>query len=102
MAQPLASLNSLRAFEAAARLGSFTLAAKELHAQGRRSSWGRIAIHPPLAFARNYVARGGFRQGTPGLIVSMLNSYYVLLKFAKLWELQQQTRTAGTPSSSDR
>ena len=31
MAQSAASLNSLRAFEAAARLGSFTLAAKELH-----------------------------------------------------------------------
>jgi LysR family glycine cleavage system transcriptional activator/LysR family transcriptional regulator of beta-lactamase len=31
MAQSPASLNSLRAFEAAARLGSFTLAAKELH-----------------------------------------------------------------------
>ena len=31
MAPPPASLNSLRAFEAAARLGSFTLAAKELH-----------------------------------------------------------------------
>ena len=79
-----------------------TLAAREMHAQGRRSSWGRIAIHPPLAFARNYVARGGFRQGTPGLIVSLLNSYYVLLKFAKLWELQRQARAAGTSSSSDR
>ena len=62
----------------------------------------QVALHPPLAFARNYVARGGFRQGTPGLIVSLLNSYYVLLKFAKLWELQQQARAAGTSSSSDR
>src|SRR5580765_7372594 len=31
MAQLPASLNSLRAFEVSARLGSFTLAAKELH-----------------------------------------------------------------------
>jgi hypothetical protein len=34
--------------------------------------------------------------------VSLLNSYYVLLKFAKLWELQQQARAAGASSSSDR
>ncbi len=67
-----------------------TLAARELHSQGRKAGWSRLAVHPPLAFLRNYVLRGGFRQGTPGLVVSMLNSYYVLLKFAKLWELRQQ------------
>lgn len=75
-----------------------TLAAGELHAQRRRASWGRLAVHPPLAFLRNYLLRGGFRQGTPGLVVSLLNSYYVLLKFAKLWELDEQARAArGRP-----
>jgi hypothetical protein len=67
-----------------------TLAAEELFALGRRSSWGRIAVHPPLAFVRNYILRFGIRQGTPGLVVSTLNSYYVFLKFAKLWELQRK------------
>ncbi len=66
-----------------------TMAARELHAQGRRATWARLAVHPPLAFLRNYLLRGGIRQGTPGLVVSLINSYYVLLKFAKLWELQQ-------------
>jgi glycosyltransferase involved in cell wall biosynthesis len=79
-----------------------TLAAREMHSQGRRSSWGRILVHPPLAFTRNYVIRGGFRQGTPGLVVSLLNSYYVLLKFAKLWELQQHAREASRESSPPR
>ena len=27
----------------------------------------------------------------PGFIISAMNSYYVLLKFAKLWELQHAT-----------
>jgi (heptosyl)LPS beta-1,4-glucosyltransferase len=67
-----------------------TLAAADLYARGTRASWARIAMHPPLAFLRNYVLRFGFRQGVPGLVVSLLNSYYVLLKFAKLWELQQR------------
>jgi (heptosyl)LPS beta-1,4-glucosyltransferase len=76
-----------------------TLAARELYAQGRRSSWARLAAHPPLAFLRNYVLRAGFRQGAPGLVVSLLNSYYVLLKFTKLWELQQRHRQPGGPEA---
>jgi glycosyltransferase involved in cell wall biosynthesis len=67
-----------------------TMAAAEMYAAGRRSSWARVAVHPPLAFLRNYVLRYGIRQGVPGLVVSLLNSYYVLLKFAKLWELQRK------------
>ncbi len=43
-----------------------------------------------MAFLRNYVLRGGFRQGTTGLVVSLLNWYYVMLKFAKLWERQRR------------
>ena len=69
-----------------------TIAAAELHARGRRSGPLRIVVHPALAFARNYVLRGGFRQGTTGLLVSLMNSYYVLLKFAKLWEYQRRQR----------
>lgn len=69
-----------------------TIAADELHARGRRSGFFRILVHAKLAFLRNYVLRGGFRQGTTGLVVSLLNSYYVLLKFAKLWERQRQAR----------
>ena len=49
------------------------------------------AGHPPLAFLRNYIARGGFRDGVPGFIISAMNAYYVFLKFAKLWELQRRT-----------
>jgi hypothetical protein len=60
---------------------------------GRRAGFLRLAGHPPLAFLRNYIARGGFRDGVPGLIISGLNAYYVFLKFAKLWELEHVTHT---------
>jgi (heptosyl)LPS beta-1,4-glucosyltransferase len=74
-----------------------TLAAAQWLADGRRTSALETAIHPPLAFFRNYVLRGGIRDGAAGLIVSVLNSYYVFLKLAKLWELQQ-VPTASGPS----
>ena len=67
-----------------------SVAARELHHRGRRSGPLRIVVHAKLAFLRNFILRGGFRQGSTGLIVSLLNSYYVLLKFAKLWELQRR------------
>tara|TARA_Y100000588_G_scaffold387952_1_gene487017 strand:- start:89 stop:853 length:765 start_codon:yes stop_codon:yes gene_type:complete len=63
-----------------------TLAAKQMLDENRRARWTDLAIHPGFAFARNYLLRGGFRDGLPGLIVSLMNSYYVFLKFAKLWE----------------
>jgi hypothetical protein len=65
------------------------LAARQMYENGRRASALQIAAHPPLAFLRNYVLRGGFRDGVPGFIVSAMNAYYVFLKFARLWELQR-------------
>ena len=67
-----------------------TLAARQMSERGRRAGLLDVVARPPLAFLRNYVVRGGFRDAGPGLIVSLLNSYYVMLKFAKLWEM---TRT---------
>lgn len=70
-----------------------TYAARQMHEDGRRAGLLRLAGHPPLAFLRNYVLKRGFTQGAPGLIVSALNSYYVFLKFAKLWERQHARST---------
>ena len=67
-----------------------TYAAMQMREGGRRAGFVQLAIHPLLAFLRNYIARGGFRDGMPGLIVSTLNAYYVFLKFAKLRELRQR------------
>jgi (heptosyl)LPS beta-1,4-glucosyltransferase len=66
-----------------------TLAARQMHEQGTRATFGQLLFHPPIAFFRNYILKGGFRDGKAGLIVSLVNSYYVMLKFAKLWELER-------------
>jgi len=65
-----------------------TYAAQQMREDGRRTSTWQLLLHPPAAFLRNYIAKGGFRLGTVGLIVSTMNAYYVFLKFAKLWQLQ--------------
>ena len=66
-----------------------TLAARQMFEKGKRATRLELLFHPPAAFVRNYVLKGGFRDGKAGLIVSLVNSYYVMLKFAKLWELQR-------------
>ncbi|MCS5703819.1 MAG: glycosyltransferase family 2 protein, partial [Acidobacteria bacterium] len=66
-----------------------TLAADDMAAQGRRTSFLRLVVHPILAFLRNYLLRGGMRDGVAGFIISTMNAYYVFLKFAKLWERQR-------------
>ena len=46
-----------------------TLAAEEWFAEGRRTNAIEFAVHPPVAFLRNYVARGGFRDGAAGFLI---------------------------------
>jgi glycosyltransferase involved in cell wall biosynthesis len=70
-----------------------TLAARQLHAAGRRATAVDVLVHPLAAFLRNYVLRRGFLDGSAGLAISILNAYSVFLKFAKLWELQRCSRS---------
>jgi glycosyltransferase involved in cell wall biosynthesis len=72
-----------------------TLAAAQMRGEGRVPSILGLVLHPPFAFFRNYILRGGFRNAGAGFIVSALNSYYVFLKLAKA----REPRTAKPPSS---
>ena len=80
-----------------------TLAARQMFEDGRRAGWVDILITPRLTFFRNYILRGGFRDGMAGLVISAMNAYYVGLKFAKLWELcSLSTSTPPAPGAADR
>lgn len=67
-----------------------SLSAQQMFNSGKRSTAWHLLVHPPAAFLRNYVLRRGFADGTAGLTLSLVNSYGVFLKFAKLWELQRR------------
>lgn len=80
--------------------GYTTLAARQMHEGGRRARAADLLLHPPAAFLRNYVLRRGFADGTVGLIISLLQAWSVMLKFAKLWELQRAA--TGVPAGARR
>ena len=79
-----------------------SLAARQMFERGRRARWWHLLLHPPAAFLRNDLLRGGFRDGVPGLIISAMNARYVGLKYAKLWELwSASTSTPPAPGAAD-
>mgnify|MGYP001827307459 CR=1 FL=1 len=65
-----------------------SLAAIDYHSQGKKLGVLRLVIAPPSVFLKNYIARAGFRDGVPGLVVSVLASVSAFFKYLKLWELQ--------------
>lgn len=68
-------------------------AARAMAARGRRARWWDLALRPPARFLRGYVLKQGFRDGVPGFVVAAATSFYVLLKYAKLWERQRLPRS---------
>jgi glycosyltransferase involved in cell wall biosynthesis len=69
-----------------------TIAARRYFELGRRCRATDLVFRPVLAFLNKYVMKLGFLDGTPGLVVCLLHGYYVLLKYAKLWELAHARR----------
>jgi glycosyltransferase involved in cell wall biosynthesis len=51
----------------------------------------RMFTHPLWRFFNFYVLRGGFLDGGPGLYAAMSASFYVFLKYAKLYERRLST-----------
>jgi glycosyltransferase involved in cell wall biosynthesis len=74
-----------------------TLSARQMAGAGSQVSAAGLLTLPIAAFFRNYLLRGGWRDGAVGLIVSVLNSYYVFLKFAKLWEMRRDAASKVAP-----
>lgn len=66
-----------------------TLMAQRYFNDGRRASLSKLLFSPASGFLKKYFLQQGFREGTPGFLFAALHGYYTLLKYAKLWELQQ-------------
>lgn len=66
------------------------ITASIMQAEGERFSPIRLIIHPVFKFFGTYFIKRGFMDGLPGFIISVASSFYVFLRYAKLWELQQR------------
>ena len=85
----------------AATANSFsTTAARVRFRKGKRGSLATMLFKPPWRFFWQYVLRGGFRDGVPGLVIGVLSAYTVFLRCAKLWEMTLAERKGQTPEAS--
>ena len=61
-------------------------AEKEMEKNGKKASISDLIFRPPLKFLKMYILKGGIFDGVSGLVLSLLSSFYVFVKYAKLWE----------------
>lgn len=68
------------------------ITALQWHGQGKEPRLVEMLVKPPLKFLETYLWKLGFLDGMAGFIISVISSYYVFLKYAKLWELSRVSR----------
>lgn len=51
-----------------------------------------LLFRPPIKFLETYIWKAGFLDGLPGFIIAILTSYYIFIKYAKLWEFTRPTK----------
>lgn len=62
------------------------LMAEEWVKTGKGFSAFNLVLKPVTKFIEQFVVKGGYRDGMPGLIIAMASAFSVFLRFAKLWE----------------
>lgn len=72
------------------RMNSYTsISSLALHRKGRKFALLKLLFSPLWMFLRKYLFKGGLRDGYRGLIISLSSGFYVFMKYAKLWSLEQ-------------
>jgi glycosyltransferase involved in cell wall biosynthesis len=69
-----------------------SLAAREMHCQGKKYRFIQVLFRPPFTFLQMYLLRAGFLEGYFGFLLSCLYSFYTFAKYNKLKELQDSER----------
>jgi glycosyltransferase involved in cell wall biosynthesis len=66
--------------------------ARGMFEEGVRFRLIDLLVRPLYRFVKGYLLRGGFRKGLPGFLICVSSSYYVFMKYAKLWEIERAER----------
>jgi len=61
-------------------------------ARGKKANPWALVAYPPLFFFRIYFLKRNFLNGWPGFIASVTSAFYAFLKYAKLFEHQEQEK----------
>jgi glycosyltransferase involved in cell wall biosynthesis len=64
-------------------------AAQSMFSRGKRATILKMFINPCGRFIKWYLIKRGYREGFPGLIIAVIEAFYVFLKYVKLWEMEK-------------
>ena len=67
-----------------------SLAAQQMHANGKRFCLLKVLFTLPYEFLKRYALKLGILDGMRGLLWASFSTYYVYVKYAKLWQLEQE------------
>jgi len=65
------------------------ISAQSMHEAGRRFSWSDLFFRPLFRLFKSLIIKGGIFDGRRGIIIAMISSFGVAMKYAKLWELEK-------------
>ncbi len=65
-----------------------TLQARQKVGRCKRVGWSALISRPLASFARTYLGRSGYRDGTEGLLFAVLFSFQNFVTYAKIREMQ--------------
>jgi glycosyltransferase involved in cell wall biosynthesis len=75
------------------RLDTYSsLAAADYFQGGEIVDAWKLLSHPMATFIKGYLAKGGFLDGAPGLMVALMGAISVYFKYAKLYEMQKSAK----------
>jgi len=73
------------------KLDSYTtLSALDMREKGKSGGLLKLVFSPIFGFFKIYILKQGFRDGIPGLILSVIHSFYIFTKYAKYWEMRNK------------
>jgi glycosyltransferase involved in cell wall biosynthesis len=79
--------------EHVAKANKYTDLGAELNfKKGKRASWLKMIFGPPATFIQAFILKGGFLDGGHGFIVAIFHAYGTFMKYAKLWQLNNEKK----------
>ncbi|MDZ4197852.1 MAG: glycosyltransferase family 2 protein [Kiritimatiellia bacterium] len=74
-----------------------SITALEKFREGEPFWWTDILLRPLLRFFKALFFKGGFLDGGRGVLIATISAFGVMIKYAKLWELQQNQEDEKNP-----
>ncbi len=79
-----------------------TLLAEKDYKQGKRFSFLKMMIKPPIKFLECYFVKQGFRDGLAGFAIAVSAGYSVFLRWMKIWEMNRAPTSAAILAKKDK